>query len=188
MAVQCLILSSGLKDYRHLLALASYRKAPIGVGHVFCLTPTDEDLHSATIVVLCVAIVCVCVCVRACPPPCAPLQHPRAHWYHAQAHLHWARSEAPAICFRPPSKELLFRNLKKGKEVPQKDNNIKRMGTRQCSINKIFGRMGLRQIINGRYTCVSVGRGCPRYAVSALSVLVLLWCPVMVGSQILDPT
>ena len=62
MAVQCLILSSGLKDYRHLLALASYRKAPIGVEHAFCLTPTDEDSHSATIVVLCFAIVCVCVC------------------------------------------------------------------------------------------------------------------------------
>ena len=64
MAVQCLILSSGLKDYGHLLALASYRKAPIGVEHAFCLTPTDEDSHSATIVVLCFAIVCVCMCVR----------------------------------------------------------------------------------------------------------------------------
>ena len=63
MAVQCLILLSGLKDYGHLLALASYRKAPIGVGHVFCLMPTDEDSHSATIVVLCFTIVCVCVCV-----------------------------------------------------------------------------------------------------------------------------
>ena len=60
MAVQCLILSSGLKDYGHLLALASYRKAPIGVEHAFCLTPTDEDSHSATIVVLCFAIMCVC--------------------------------------------------------------------------------------------------------------------------------
>ena len=67
MAVQCLILSSGLKDYGHLLALASYRKAPIGAGHAFCLTPTDEASHSATIVVLCFAIVCVYmrVCVRA---------------------------------------------------------------------------------------------------------------------------
>ena len=75
MAVQCLILSSGLKDCGHLLALASYRKAPIGVEHAFCLTPTDEDSHSATIVVLCFAIVCVyaraCVsqvpCLRARP-------------------------------------------------------------------------------------------------------------------------
>ena len=61
LAVQCLILSSGLKDYGHLLALVSYRKAPIGVEHAFCLTPTDEDSHSATTVVLCFAIVCVCV-------------------------------------------------------------------------------------------------------------------------------
>jgi len=61
-AVQCLILSSGLKDYGHLLALASYRKAPTGVRHSFCLTPTDEDSHSATIVVLCFAIVCICSC------------------------------------------------------------------------------------------------------------------------------
>ena len=45
--------------YGHLLALASYRKAPIGVEHAFCLTPTDKDSHSATIVVLCFAIVCV---------------------------------------------------------------------------------------------------------------------------------
>jgi hypothetical protein len=52
MAVQCLILSSGLKDYGHLLALSSYRKAPIGVEHASCLTPTDEDSYSATIVVL----------------------------------------------------------------------------------------------------------------------------------------
>ena len=59
MAVQCLILLSGLKDYGHLLAHASYRKAPIGVRHVLCLTPTDEDSHSATIVVLCFAIVCM---------------------------------------------------------------------------------------------------------------------------------
>ena len=63
MAVQCLILSSGLKDYGHVLALSSYRKAPIGIEHAFCLTPTDEDSHSATIVVLCFTIVCVCVCV-----------------------------------------------------------------------------------------------------------------------------
>ena len=41
---------------------ASNRKALIGVGHVFCLTPTDEDSHLATIVFLCFAIVCVCVC------------------------------------------------------------------------------------------------------------------------------
>ena len=43
-------------------------KAPIGVEHVFCLTPTDEDSHSATIIVLCFAIVCesVCVCVCVC--------------------------------------------------------------------------------------------------------------------------
>ena len=66
LAVQCLILSSGLKDYGHLLALVSYRKAPIGVEHACCLTPTDEDSHSATIVVLCFAIVCVCVCVCMC--------------------------------------------------------------------------------------------------------------------------
>ena len=52
-------LSSGLKDYGHLLALSSFRKAPVGVEHAFCLTPTDEDSHSATIVVLCFAIVCV---------------------------------------------------------------------------------------------------------------------------------
>ena len=57
--MQCLILSSRLKDYGHLLALVSYRKAPFGVEHAFCLTPTDEDSHSATIVVLCFAIVCV---------------------------------------------------------------------------------------------------------------------------------
>ena len=44
-----------------------FRKAPVGVGHVFCLTPTDEDSHSATIVGLCFAIVCVCVCVPAVP-------------------------------------------------------------------------------------------------------------------------
>ena len=61
MAVQCLILPSGPKEYGHLLAPASYRKVPIGAEHVFCLTPTDEDAHS--IVVLCLAIVCVCVCV-----------------------------------------------------------------------------------------------------------------------------
>ena len=61
LAVQCLILSSGLKDYGHLIALVSYRKAPIGVGHAFCLTPTDEGSHSATLVVLCFAIVCLAV-------------------------------------------------------------------------------------------------------------------------------
>ena len=60
--MQCLILPSGPKEYGHLLAPASYRKAPIGVEHVFCLTATDEDSHSATIVVLCFTIVCVCVC------------------------------------------------------------------------------------------------------------------------------
>ena len=47
-----LIILSGVKDYGHLLAPASYRKAPIGVGHVFCSNPTDEDSHSATIGVL----------------------------------------------------------------------------------------------------------------------------------------
>ena len=54
--MQCLILLSSNK-FGHLLAPASYRKALIGVEHVFCLTPTDEDSHSATIVVLCFAIV-----------------------------------------------------------------------------------------------------------------------------------
>ena len=34
-------------------------RASTGVGHVFCLTPTNEDSHSATIVVPCFAIVCV---------------------------------------------------------------------------------------------------------------------------------
>ena len=47
---------------------AFYRKAPIGVEYAFCLTPSDEDSHSATIVPLCFAIVCVCVSLPVCLP------------------------------------------------------------------------------------------------------------------------
>ena len=109
----------GGKDYGHLLALVSYRKAPIGVEHAFWLTPTDEDSHSATIVVLCFAIMCVwvgvgmyvCVCACLCvfalqtphsqgtalvtvKPPSALLQ-PRS----AALHSPWV---APPTVDRPP--------------------------------------------------------------------------------------
>ena len=49
---------------------ASYRRAPIGVEHAFCLTPTDEDSHSAPIVVLCFTIMCMCVGVCVCVCVC----------------------------------------------------------------------------------------------------------------------
>ena len=57
--------ASGPQEFGHLLAPASYGKARFGVEHAFCLTPAEAS-HSATVVVLCFAIVCVCVCMRAC--------------------------------------------------------------------------------------------------------------------------
>ena len=103
MAVQCLILSSGLKDYGHLLALSSYRKAPGGVEHAFCLTPTDEDSHSATIVVLCFAILCWGFALIG--PPIGPLMPPPPLKRFAGCGCTTSRRVARHLA-RPPMKDV----------------------------------------------------------------------------------
>ena len=77
MAVQCLILSSGLRVFGAATGrLLPTEWAPTGVEHAFCLTPTDEGSHSATVVVLCFAIVCVCVCMYARWDGCIQYRQP----------------------------------------------------------------------------------------------------------------
>ena len=97
MAVQCLILSLGLKDYGHLLVLLSNRKAPFGVEHAFCLTPTDEASHSATIVVL-----CLCLYQTACHLPTPAVAGVSVKFGRATHHLR-LRPEVPPGTRTPPS-------------------------------------------------------------------------------------